>query len=168
MTLTLKAILAAAVCALPLTAEAEITVTDAYARAASANAKSGAAFFVIQNTGTEDDQLIDARSDVAAKVELHTHIADGNGVMQMRRDEDGFPVPANGTHALARGGDHVMFMGLKEPFDQGKIIHVTLVFEKAGEIEVDIPVDLERQDAHGAMQHGNMEHGKMDHGKMAN
>lgn len=158
MTMTIKAILAAAVCALPLTAEAEITVTDAYARAASPNAKSGAAFFVIENTGAEDDQLIDARSDIAAKVELHTHIAGNDGVMQMRRDEDGFPVPANGHHALARGGDHVMFMGLKESFDQGKVIRVTLVFQKAGEIEVDIPVDLERQDAHGAMQHGKMGH----------
>jgi uncharacterized protein involved in copper resistance len=46
------------------------------------------------------------------------------------------------------------------------MLNVTLVFEKAGEIEVQIPVDLERQDAHGAMQHGKMQHGKMEHGKM--
>lgn len=162
MTFALKAIAALSVCALPLTAGAEIAIKDAYARSASPVAKSGAAFFVIENTGTEDDQLIDARSDAAKKVELHTHIDAGNGVMQMREDEDGFPVPAGGTHALARGGDHVMFMGLNAPFEQGNMLNVTLVFEKAGEIEVQIPVDLERQDAHGAMQHGKMDHSKMN------
>lgn len=162
MTFALKAIATLTVCALPLSVGAEITIKDAYARSASPVAKSGAAFFVIENTGTEDDQLIDARSDAAQKVELHTHIDAGNGVMQMRQDKDGFPVPAGGTHALARGGDHVMFMGLNAPFEQGNMLHVTLVFEKAGEIKVQIPVDLERQDAHGAMQHGKMDHGKMN------
>jgi copper(I)-binding protein len=60
-----------------------------------------------------------------------------------------------------------MFMGLTGPFEQGMTFPLVLVFEKAGEITVDVTVDLERQDAmdHG-MDHGKMDHGSMDHGKM--
>jgi copper(I)-binding protein len=44
--------------------------------------------------------------------------------------------------------------------EQGAMVTVTLTFEKAGDVVVEIPVDLERQD-HGGMQHG---HGGMNHG----
>lgn len=148
--------LTAATFALPAMAGSEITITDAYARAAGASAMAGAAFFVIENTGDEDDRLIGARSDIAAKVELHTHIEGEGGVMQMRQVEDGFPVAAGSSHVLQRGSDHVMFMGLKAPMEQDATVTVTLVFEKAGEIEVDIPVDLERQPNMGGMNHGAM------------
>lgn len=137
----------------------DIKVTDPYARSAGANAKTGAAFFVIENHSDSDDRLIEARSDAAERVELHTHLEDANGIMRMIEVEDGFAVPAHGTHALMRGGDHVMFMGLNAPFVQGENVTVTLVFENAGEVLVEIPVDLERQDS--GMGHGGMNH---DHG----
>ncbi|MEM6636797.1 MAG: copper chaperone PCu(A)C [Pseudomonadota bacterium] len=122
----------------------DITIEDPFARASSPAAKSGAAFMVIANAGDEDDRLIAAESDVAARVELHTHMQDANGVMRMIEVEDGMAVPAGGSHALERGGDHVMFMGLTGPFVQGETVSVTLIFEKAGPISVDIPIDLNR------------------------
>ncbi|MEC7761470.1 MAG: copper chaperone PCu(A)C [Pseudomonadota bacterium] len=146
---------AVAAFAMPAFADSEITITDAYARAAGMNAMAGAAFFVIENTGDEDDRLIGASSDIAARVELHTHIEGEDGVMQMRQVEDGFPVAAGSTHVLERGSDHVMFMGLNGSMAQGDTVKVTLMFEKAGEIEVEIPVDLERQPNMGG-SHGNM------------
>lgn len=130
---------------------ADIEIRDAYARSAGAMAMAGAAFMEIVNTGDETDQLIAVRADISKRVELHTHIAGADGVMKMREVEGGFTIPANGSHLLQRGGDHVMFMGLTAPMEQGKVVPVTLVFEKAGEITVDIPVDLERQDQ---MMHG--------------
>jgi len=139
-----SAALAACVLALPLSAQ-EVTIEDAYARSASPVSKSGAAFMIIHNVGTEDDRLIAARSDVAKRVELHTHKDLGDGVMKMMEVEDGFAIPAGGMHALARGGDHVMFMGLKAPMAQDERIAVTLVFEKAGEVAIEIPVDLTRK-----------------------
>lgn len=132
-------------------AMADIVVKDAYARAA--NTMAGAAFMVIENTGPEDDQLIDARSDVAKRVELHTHKDMGDGIMKMMHVEEGFAIPAGGEHALMRGGDHVMFMGLNGAMEQGDMVTVTLVFEKAGEIAVEIPVDLERKQGHGMAGH---------------
>ncbi|MFD0978920.1 copper chaperone PCu(A)C [Tropicimonas aquimaris] len=144
---------AAAALVLATPALADIEIVDAYARAAMANAKSGAAFMEIHNTGSEDDRLVGAASDIAARVELHTHIGDANGVMQMVQVEEGFPIPAGSTHMLQRGGDHVMFMGLTGPMNDGETVTVTLSFEKAGDITVEIPVDLQRQPGQ-PMQHG--------------
>lgn len=152
----MKSLILAGAAALAFSAPAlaDIVVKDAYARSAMATAKTGAAFMVIENTGAEDDRLVSVSSDAAAKVELHTHIADDNGVMRMTEVEEGFVIPANSSHALQRGGDHVMFMGLTAPFEQDKTVTVTLTFETAGEKVVEIPVDLERQPTHG-MKHGN-------------
>jgi len=133
----------------------DIMVHDAYARSASPSAMAGGAFMEIMNNGDADDRLIGVRSDVAKRVELHTHIDAGNGVMQMRKVEEGFVIPAGETHMLQRGGDHVMFMGLNQSFVQGDMLSVTLVFESAGEVTVDIPVDLERQAEMGGMSHGD-------------
>lgn len=144
----------AATLALATASFADITINDAYARSSRPKAPTGAAFMVIENTGPTDDRLVEARSDVAARVELHTHVDLGGGVMRMTKVEEGFVIPAGGSHALARGGDHVMMMGLKSPLVQGETIAVTLVFEKAGEMTVKIPVDLERQDGHGMKMQG--------------
>ncbi|MEC3862599.1 copper chaperone PCu(A)C [Mesobacterium sp. TK19101] len=161
--MTFKTVLAAvAATAFAMPAFADIVIGDPYARASTAMSKSGAAFMAIENTGAEDDRLIDAQSDVAAKVELHTHQSDANGVMKMVHVEEGFVIPAGETHMLARGGDHVMFLGLNKTLNQGDIVTVTLTFEKAGDIVVEVPVDLDRKPMHGKMG-GNMGH---NHGNM--
>lgn len=129
-----------------LAADTAITIVDPYARVSMMGATSGAAFMVIENAAETDDRLTAARSDIADKVELHTHKADAAGVMQMIEVPEGFPIPAKGSHALARGGDHIMFLGLKQPLKQDEKVSVTLVFEKAGEITLDVPVDLNRKD----------------------
>lgn len=122
-----------------------IVVTDPYARAAGPSAKAGAAFMTIRNDTGTDDRLIAARTDAAKRVELHTHVDKGNGVMQMTEIEGGIPVSAGGEHHLMRGGDHVMLMGLIGPLDQGAEINLVLVFEIAGDVSITIPVDNERK-----------------------
>ncbi|WP_412505143.1 copper chaperone PCu(A)C [Roseovarius sp. SYSU LYC5161] len=122
---------------------AEITIEDPYARAAGVTAIAGAAFMTIHNESAIADRLVAARSDVAERVELHTHVADGD-VMRMIEVEEGFAIPAGEAHSLARDGDHVMFMGLRQPFEQGETITVTLTFEHAGEMTLEIPIDNDR------------------------
>lgn len=153
--MSMKTLVLAAVSSVALMQSAmaqDIQIMDAYARSSGPMAKAGAAFMHIMNTGTSDDRLIDAKSSAAKKVELHTHIDMGDGVMKMTHVPEGFSLPAGEAHMLQRGGDHVMFMGLTAPFEQGKLLDVTLVFERAGEIEVQIPVDLERKATH-SMNH---------------
>ncbi len=160
---TLGAACVAFTFALPAFAESLIVIEDPYARAAGKGAMAGAAFMTIVNAGDEDDRLIAARSDISKRVELHTHIEDDAGVMRMVEVEEGFPIAAGETHMLKRGGDHVMFMGLHGNMEHGTTVTVTLVFEKAGEMTVEIPVDLERKPMHG-MGHGQG-HGQ-GHGHM--
>ena len=136
-------------------AQDTITVDDAYARSSGKSAKAGAAFMMIHNTGESDDRLIGVKSDAAARVELHTHKIDDAGVAKMVHVEEGFVIPAGETHMLKRGGDHVMFMGLTAPFEQDGTVPVTLIFENAGEVEIELPVDLERKDEGG---HGSHSH----------
>jgi copper(I)-binding protein len=158
--MSLRSVLFAAVAAVSVagaaTAEgAKIMVQDQYARVSAKMSSSGAAFMEIMNMSTEDDQLIDARSDIAKRVELHTHMESGDGVMKMMQEE-GFVIPAEGSHMLQRGGDHVMFMGLNRALEHGDTVPVTLVFKNAGEISIEIPVDLERKPGQGGhMKHSN-------------
>lgn len=128
-------------CGLPAFGQS-IEVDSAFARASGPTAKAGAAFMEVRNLTESDDVLLGARSDVAARVELHTHEAGSDGVMKMIKLEEGIAIPAGGSHSLERGKDHVMFMGLKEPFLQDETITVILEFEKAGDVEIQIPVDL--------------------------
>lgn len=150
----------AALTILPVAALAgEIVVSDPYARTSRPNAPTGAAFMMIANTGTEDDRLIAVRSTVAKRIELHTHIDKGDGVMQMTEIEGGISLPAGETTILQRGGDHVMFMGLTQALKQGETISVVFDFEKSPDLTLTIPVDNERKPRHGAMKHGNMDNG---------
>lgn len=146
--LSTTAILAAVSLGLP--AWAEITVQDAYARSASPMAKTGAAFMTIDNSGDADDRLVAASSAAAARVELHTHV-ETDGMMNMVPIEGGIGLPAHGSHTLMRGGDHIMFMGLTASWKDGDLIPVTLTFEHADPVTIEIPVDLTRMPmSHGA------------------
>lgn len=127
----------------PALAAGDVTIRDAYARFMP-GAQSGAAFMVIDNAGHEDDRLTGVASDAAAMVGLHTHMQGADGMMMMMEAPEGFTIPAHGSHALERGGDHVMFMGLKAVPAEGETVSVTLTFEKAGAIIVEVPVDNAR------------------------
>ena len=133
---------------LPALAEG-IVITDAYARSSGPSAKSGAVFMQIENTDQAADRLIAASTPAARRAELHTHIENADGVMQMREVEGGFIIPAGDQHLLARGGDHVRLMGLTGPLDHGATMELTLTFEQAGDVTITVPVDLMRK-AHGA------------------
>ncbi|MBK8456876.1 MAG: copper chaperone PCu(A)C [Phyllobacteriaceae bacterium] len=100
-------------------------------------AQAGAGFMVIANAG-DADKLVSAKSGVSEIVELHTHIEE-NGMKAMRK-VDFIDVPANGAVELKPGSFHVMFINLKERLQQGAMLDVTLVFEKAGEVSLKMPV----------------------------
>jgi len=130
----------------PILSAGQIVISDAYARSAGPLAKAGAAYMKIMNHSDESDRLIGVQSDIAKKTELHTHLKDDNGVIRMVRIDEGIELGSMKEHRLVRGGQHIMFMGLKEAFKTGKIIPVTLFFEIAGEVGVEIVVDQARNE----------------------
>jgi copper(I)-binding protein len=165
MSLKFRIAAIAAVTLLATTAFADgmkIMVDDSYARSAGPKAKTGAAFMMLKNHGTEADRLIGVASTVAKRTELHTHKENDSGLMQMLEVTEGFEIPAGGMHVLKRGGDHVMLMGLEQGFAQGSEIELVLTFEKAGEMTVMVPVDNDRKPQAGT--HG----GHSGHGTHTN
>ena len=116
-----------------------IEIREPWTRATPPTAQAGGGFLVITNTGTSPDRLVSARSGASDKVEIHDMKMDGN-VMRMREVEGGLVIPPGATVELKPGSFHIMFMGLKAPFAKDQAIPLTLVFEKAGSVDIDLPV----------------------------
>ncbi len=117
----------------------ELELTAGFTRAMLPGQPVGGGFITIKNAGSADDRLIAAESKAAGQVELH-EMAVVNDVMKMRQLNDGIPVPAGQTVELKPGGLHLMFMDVKEPFVEGGKVAVTLTFEKAGSVEISLPI----------------------------
>jgi periplasmic copper chaperone A len=116
---------------------ADIEVDAPFMRAAPMAGGTGAAFMTIKNHGAAD-RLLSAEAGISKTVEIHTHIKDGD-VFRMRK-VDSLAVPEHGTAELKPGGDHIMFIGLEAPVKEGTTVPVTLKFEKAGTVVVQVPV----------------------------
>lgn len=117
----------------------DLKIDHPWARASAGAAANGAAYMTITTAGAAADQLVKAASPVADKVELHTHILDGD-VMRMR-PVSGITVNVGEPAVLRPGGLHVMLIGLKEPLKEGSQFPLTLTFEKAGTVTVQVDVE---------------------------
>ncbi len=100
---------------------------------------NGAAYFTVTNNGSESDRLVAASTPVAHVVEIH-EVKDNDGVKEMRPLENGLEIPAGETIELAPGGYHIMMIGLTEDLNAGMSFELTLTFEHAGEVTVNVPV----------------------------
>ena len=73
--------------------------------------------------------------------------------MKMNELHDGIVIPAGASVTLAPGGLHIMFMQLKSAFVEGGTVPVTLVFEHAGKVTIDLAVGAPNADATAKMEH---------------
>jgi copper(I)-binding protein len=126
-----------------------LSIDHPFARATPPGAKTGGAFFVVENTGKTSDKLIGVASPAAGGTELHEMAMDG-GVMKMRAIA-AIDVPAGGKLELKPGGYHVMMFDLKQPLKPGDKVPLTLTFENAGSILVS--VDVEAMGSMGGLPH---------------
>lgn len=154
--------LALSLLALPAAAHEVTTETlvidHPYALETPATAMSGAGYMTITNTDSAPDRLLEVRADFP-RVSLHGTETDAQGVTRMIPVE-GIEIAPGETVTLAPGGMHVMFMGLDgDPFEEGERIPATLVFERAGEIEVEFWVE--------PREGGMTGHEGHDHGSIA-
>ena len=115
-----------------------IQLEQPWARESPPMVKNGAAYMTLVNTGAETDRLLSASGEVAETIELHTHLLENN-VMKMRK-VDAIEVAPGEPTALKPGGLHVMLLGLKKPLVAGQTFPLTLKFEKAGEVPVQVMV----------------------------
>lgn len=116
------------------TKDGQLVLSDATARFMIAG-RPGAVFLKIENKGGAD-RLISASSSLSNKVELHTHTMN-NGVMRMRQVE-AIDVAAKSVTELKSGGHHIMMFNVKNLPEKGSKIPLTLTFEKAGEVQIEV------------------------------
>lgn len=117
----------------------DITIKAPWSRATVEGMANGVSYFELHNHGDKADRLVDVASPVSGKAELHTHEKDGD-VMRMRQVPH-IEVPAQGHAVLEPGGYHVMLMKLHKPLEQDSSFPLTLTFEQAGEVTVDVHVE---------------------------
>ncbi|MCJ0868890.1 copper chaperone PCu(A)C [Streptomyces sp. AP-93] len=98
------------------------------------NDKMAGAFMVIKNGSKTADKLTGATSTLSDDLQIHET---KDQKMQQVQSMD---VPANGELKLARGGSHVMFMGLKNTPKVGDKVTIELRFEKSGPVKVELDV----------------------------
>ncbi|WP_027060260.1 copper chaperone PCu(A)C [Mesorhizobium loti] len=118
----------------------DLVIEHPWSRATPAGAKVAGGYFTIVNKGSTADRLLSISSDISEKAELH-EMGVKDGVMTMRPVSGGLEVPAGGKVALAPGGYHLMFVGLKRQPKQGEKFAATLTFEKAGTVNIEFAVE---------------------------
>lgn len=120
-------------------AASRIAVSHGWSRETAPGQDAGGAFLTIVNQGTAPDRLLGGTTPLAQDVQIHT-VDMAGGVMRMRQLADGLEIPAGATVTLAPGGYHVMLMDLQRPLARGEAVPLTLEFENAGRIEVNLAV----------------------------
>lgn len=133
-----------------------VKVEQPWARPTVQGQTGGGGFLRIVG-GAAADKLLGASAEVAGRVEVHTMEMEGD-VMRMR-EIGSLEVPAGKTVELKPGGLHLMFMDLKTPLANGSSFPLTLRFEKAGEVKVDVQV----QSRPPAGSSAGKDHGKHGH-----
>ncbi|WP_053147976.1 copper chaperone PCu(A)C [Pseudomonas sp. P97.38] len=124
----------------------ELEIAHPWSQELPPNAPTVAAYFVIHNAGASADTLLGADSPIAGKAELHEHVKQDD-LMKMQ------PVPTvtiapGATVTFAPMAYHVMLLDLKDRslLTDGKRFAMTLHFEKAGDVTVDVAVQKKAPD----------------------
>ena len=130
-----------------------------WARATPPQAGVAGAYMVIENNGTGPDRLLGGTTDAAKEVQVHSMSMDG-GVMKMRQLPDGLELPAGKSVTLALGGYYLMLIDPVKPLKEGERVPMTLKFEKAGTIKVDLAVEgMGAKGPEGGSEEAGHDHG---------
>lgn len=114
---------------------ADLVIDHPVARATPANAPVSGGYMTITNNGAEADRLVSATVNFAKEAQIH-EMSMHDDVMKMRHLENGIEIPAGEKVMLQPGGFHIMFMKLEKQLKEGEKYEATLVFEKAGSVDV--------------------------------
>lgn len=118
--------------------EGALIMTQVWSRAMPPTAPTGAVYFNVRNLGDKPDRLVGVQTSRAEIAEMHTHVHTGE-MMRMERI-DSVEVPAGGDVAFKPGGNHVMLFKPNTPLAAGETFPLTLIFERSGEMTVDVPI----------------------------
>ncbi|MGJ7515763.1 copper chaperone PCu(A)C [Pseudomonas baetica] len=118
----------------------ELHIDHPWSQELPPNAPNVAAYFVIHNEGQTADRLLSVDSPIASVAQLHEHVMQ-NDVMKMEHVPS-VEVPAGGEVTFAPMAYHVMLLNPNDRnlLSDGKRFPITLHFEKAGDVTVEVAV----------------------------
>lgn len=119
----------------------DLHIQHPWSRALPPVAPTGAAYMILENRGELADTLTGATTPIAGYTELHEHVHQDD-LMKMQRIDSIELAPGEQVE-FSPGGHHVMLFELKQPLVAGSRYPMTLVFERAGEVEVEVMVSKE-------------------------
>ena len=140
-----------------------IEVAHPWARATPPGAGAGGGFVTLTNHGDGDDMLLGATSPITERVEIHIMEMDGD-VMRMVPLPGGIELPAGESVTLAPGGLHLMLMELGSPIVEGAPAPVTLEFQHAEPMKIELQVLPVGASPEGSHHEGSHPKGAHDHG----
>jgi len=126
------------------------SIRGPWIRSTAPGAPTTAAYFTLLNGTQEDIRLIDAKSDIAQRVEIHEHSMK-DGVMKMSKVKNVL-VPKQSSTIFKPGGYHVMFIGLDNPVAEGDKVSITLAFDNGTEQIIEA-VAKKKMSGHGHAHH---------------
>jgi periplasmic copper chaperone A len=130
-----------------------IEIANPWSRATPRGATVAAGYATVRNNGATSDRLIGGSTEAGKRVEIHTVEMD-QGVMRMRELKNGLEIKPGQTVELKPGSFHLMFVGLTRPLQKGDRLKGTLVFERAGKVDLDYVVEaIGGQPGHGQIGH---------------
>lgn len=118
---------------------ADLTIKRAWSRVAPPGAPVLGGYLSITNEGGEPDRLLAVSSPISDNVQIHSS-AIKDGVATMRQVTDGVAIPSRETVEFEPGELHLMLLNPKSRPGEGDKIPLTLTFEKAGPLDVDLVV----------------------------
>ena len=107
-------------------------------------------YLTITNKGKIADRLIGGSSPAASQIEVH-EMVDVDGVTKTRALENGLEIKPGKTIELKPGALRIVLRGIKEPFQAGQKVKGTLVFEKAGTVDIVYNVEENAGAANGGL-----------------
>ena len=116
-----------------------LVIEAPWIRATPGGAQVAAGYLRITNSGSEPDRLIGGTVPVASAVEVHEMTA-SDGIMKMRQLEKGLEIEPGKAVELKPGGNHLMFIGLREGLKAGQTVKGNLIFDKAGSVDVEFAI----------------------------
>jgi copper(I)-binding protein len=119
---------------------AALEIAQPWSRATPKGAKVASGYVTIRNGGATPDRLLGGTFALSGRVEIHEMSMDG-GVMKMRELKGGIEIAPGAALELKPGSYHLMFMNLTHPLAKGDRVKGTLVFEKAGTLDVEYAVE---------------------------
>jgi periplasmic copper chaperone A len=104
-----------------------------------ANVANIPVYMKLKNGGGAPERLLSATTPLADKVELIEPKA--QGAMTLPTVATALSVPAGGELALSADGPHLLLGGVKKRLSAYDSFKITLVFEKAGRMEIEVMVE---------------------------